>query len=170
MGPSLKGRALRLLSNREHSKLELAKKLKQYAQTEDELLQVLEWLQAKGFINEDRVLESIVYRRAPKLGYARVARELQDKGLAPQAVAIAVKELRQTEGVRAKAVWLKKFKTPASTASEKAKQMRFLMTRGFAPSVVIQVLNETTSQQANRTSISSEDDEDFASQASECDE
>jgi len=143
MGPSLKGRALRLLSNREHSKLELANKLKQHAQSEEELSQVLEWLQVKGFINEQRVLESVVYRRAPKLGYARVARELQEKGLAASAVALAVKELKQTEAERAKTVWLKKFKRPALTVADKAKQMRFLMSRGFAPSTVIQIVNES---------------------------
>ena len=42
MGPSLKGRALRLLSNREHSRHELAQKLKSHAQSEEELAQTLE--------------------------------------------------------------------------------------------------------------------------------
>jgi regulatory protein len=162
MGPSLKGRALRLLSNREHSKHELAQKLKQHAQSEDELLQVLEWLQVKGFINEQRVLESIIYRRAPKLGYARVARELQEKGLAAHAVTDAVKELKETEAERAKNVWLKKFKTPAQSIADKARQMRFLMSRGFAPSVVIQLLNEQTAFDNEGKKPSAEEEAELA--------
>ena len=157
MGPSLKGRALRLLSNREHSRYELAQKLRQHAQSEEELQQVLEWLQIKGFINEQRVLESIVYRRSPKLGYARVARELKDKGLADHAVASALKDLKETEAERAKIVWLKKFKTPANTPAERAKQMRFLMSRGFAPAVVIQVLNKFV--KGGESTLSSEDED-----------
>jgi len=157
VGPSLKGRALRLLSNREHSRYELAQKLRQHAQSEEELQQVLEWLQIKGFINEQRVLESIVYRRSPKLGYARVARELKDKGLADHAVASALKDLKETEAERAKIVWLKKFKTPANTPAERAKQMRFLMSRGFAPAVVIQVLNKFV--KGGESTLSSEDED-----------
>ena len=162
MGPSLKGRALRLLSNREHSRLELAQKLKSHAQSEEELAQTLEWLQTKGFINEQRVLESVVYRRSPKLGYARIARELQDKGLAAPAVAQAVKELKETEAERAKMVWLKKFKTPALDAGDKAKQMRFLMSRGFAPSVVVQVLSAVAKKHNQGTDLIVDADDEFA--------
>lgn len=169
MGPSLKGRALRLLSNREHSRLELANKLKQHAQSEEELSQVLEWLQRKGFINEQRVLESVVYRRAPKLGYARVARELQEKGLAANAVALAVDELKQTEAERAQTVWLKKFKTPALTAADKAKQMRFLMSRGFASSTVIQIVNQSVSKSRALSSTSAEEEEALSRFAGEYD-
>ncbi len=162
MGPSLKGRALRLLSNREHSKHELAQKLKPHAQSEEELGQVLEWLLVKGFINEQRVLESIVYRRSPKLGYARVARELQEKGLATEAVASAVRELKETEGERARAVWAKKFKTPAQTPSDKARQQRFLMSRGFAPSIVIKVLSEVQLRDGTEQRMVADNEEDYA--------
>lgn len=130
-----------MLSNREHSKLELIKKLKVHAQTPEELSQVMDWLLAKGFINEKRVLESVIYRRATKLGYARVARELQEKGLDSEAMANAVNELKSSERQRASDVWFKKFKSKALTSSERAKQMRFLLSRGFAPSVVSQVVN-----------------------------
>ena len=78
---SLKGRALRLLSGREHSRLELERKLKNFEEEPGELARVLDELQAKGFISEARVIESIVHRRAAKLGTARIKQELQGKGL-----------------------------------------------------------------------------------------
>ena len=53
---SLKGRALRLLSQREHARAELVRKLSPHETTEGELAQVLDELQAKGFINETRVV------------------------------------------------------------------------------------------------------------------
>src|ERR1035437_1792181 len=61
---SLKGRALRLLSRREYSRLELEHKLQQYEVAPGELAVALDELQAKGFISEQRVLESVVNRRA----------------------------------------------------------------------------------------------------------
>jgi regulatory protein len=104
----------------------------------------LDALQAKGFINEERVLESLIHRRAPKLGTNRIRQELESKGLAPEAIRDAVATLRSTEVERARAVWEKKFgKSEASAApAERAKQMRFLAARGFSGDVIRKVTNE----------------------------
>ena len=139
--PTLKGRALRLLSQREHSRQELERKLKPFEEVPGELAQALDFLQAKDFINEQRVLESVVNRRASKLGASRVKQELQAKGLDPQAVSDALQGLRKTEVDRAREVWRKKFGQPALDANERAKQMRFLLTRGFAAEAVRRVVS-----------------------------
>ena len=139
--PSLKGRALRLLSQREHSRQELERKLRPFEEVPGELSQALDFLQAKDFINEQRVLESVVNRRASKLGASRVKQELQAKGLDPQAVSDALQGLRETELDRAREVWRKKFGQPAIDANERARQMRFLLTRGFAAEAVRRVVS-----------------------------
>jgi regulatory protein len=138
--PSLKGRALRLLSNREHSRLELERKLRAFEDEPGSLAQALDELQAKGFISEQRVLESVVNRRAGKLGAQRIQQELQDKGLAPAAVAAVVAELRATELTRAHEVWRKKFASVATEPRERARQMRFLAARGFSGDVIRRVV------------------------------
>jgi regulatory protein len=139
--PSLKGRALRLLSTREHSRLELERKLRGFETEPGTLAQALDELQAKGFISEQRVAESVLHRRAGKLGAARLRQELQDKGLAPELVAQALDGLRGSEFERAQAVWSKKFGAAPVSPAERAKQARFLMTRGFAGEVVRRVLS-----------------------------
>jgi regulatory protein len=138
--PSLKGRALRLLSQREHSRKELEQKLKPHEETPGELAEALDFLAAKDFINEKRVVESVVNRRASKLGAARVRQELVAKGLPADDIAEAVEAMRSTELDRALQVWRKRFGTPPSDASERAKQVRFLVSRGFAPEVVRRVV------------------------------
>jgi len=138
--PSLTGRALRLLSQREHSRRELERKLARFEEQPGNLAAVLDDLQAKGFINEERVIASVIHRRAGKLGTARVRQELLDKGLDPAAVADAVDQLRQTELERARAVWQKKFGTPPADASERARQSRFLSARGFSGQVIQRLL------------------------------
>jgi len=140
MKPSLKGRALRLLSQRDHSRKELEQKLKPHEETPGELAEALDFLAAKDFINEKRVAESVVNRRSTKLGAARVRQELMAKGLPADDIADAVQAMRGTEFERALVVWRKKFGTPPSDASERGKQVRFLVSRGFAPDVVRRVV------------------------------
>ena len=138
--PSLKGRALRLLSGREHSRLELERKLAPFEEEPGSLAAALDELQAKGFISEQRVLESVVNRRASKLGASRIRQELQAKGLDPQAVADAVQGLRASELARAREVWQKKFGQPPQDADQRAKQMRFLASRGFGGDTIRRVV------------------------------
>ncbi len=145
---SLKGRALRLLSGREYSRAELVKKLKPFETTPGELDKALDELQAKDFINEQRVVDSVLHRRSAKLGTARIKQELQSKGLDAGAVLDAIDLLKSTELERAREVWRKKFGTPAQSspadakegAKERAKQMRFLLSRGFGAEVIHKVV------------------------------
>jgi regulatory protein len=137
---SLKGRALRLLGQREHSRAELERKLRPHETEPGELARALDDLQAKGFINEQRVLESVIFRRAPRLGAMRVRQELQAKGLAPEAIAQAMTDLRGSEVERAREVWRKKFGGPADDAQGRARQMRFLSARGFAAETIYKVV------------------------------
>jgi regulatory protein len=138
---SLKGRALRLLSGREHSRAELERKLAAHETEPGQLRRILDELQAKDFINEQRVVESVLHRRASRLGAARIRQELQGKGLAPEAVAEALARLQSTELQRAREVWGKKFDAPPQDARERGRQARFLAARGFGGEVIRRVLN-----------------------------
>ncbi len=140
-GLSLTGRALRYLSAREHSRAELERKLAPFDEPPGELAKVLDALQAKGFINEGRVVESVLHRRAGRLGAARIRQELQAKGLAPEAVAEAVGQLRATEVERARDIWRKKFGAAPESPAERARQMRFLASRGFGGDTIRKVVS-----------------------------
>ncbi len=140
---SLTGRALRLLSSREHSRTELERKLARYEEVPGSLAQVLDALEAKNFISEQRVAESLVHRRASKLGVARMQQELQAKGLETQTIQEALQIARSTELQRAHAIWQKKFgKNIQSTSDvqERARQMRFLASRGFGGDTIRKVM------------------------------
>ena len=138
---SLKGRALRYLAAREHSRAELERKLAAFEEVPGELARTLDELQAKGFINAQRVVDSVVHRRASRLGASRIRHELQGKGLDAQTVQDAVAQLQATEGERAREVWRKKFGQPATDAASRAKQMRFLAARGFGAEAIRKVVS-----------------------------
>ncbi|AVS93085.1 recombination regulator RecX [Paracidovorax avenae] len=137
---SLKGRALRLLAQREHSRSELEAKLARHVQEGDDLHAVLDELQARDFINAGRVAESVVHRRAARLGTQRVVQELRAKGLDDALVRETAERLRSSEAARALAVWRQRFGTPPETPQERARQMRFLAARGFPGDVVRRVV------------------------------
>ena len=138
--PSLKGRALRLLSQREHSRAELERKLAHHEQEPGELAKALDELQARDFINDGRALESLIHRRAGKWGSARLKQELAAKGLSGEAVAEALAQLKDSELERAREVWRKKFGAAPLDAQERGKQVRFLLSRGFSSEIALILL------------------------------
>lgn len=144
---SLKGRALRYLSAREHSRLELARKLSRYAQEGDDIDALLDTLEAAKLLSQTRFSESLIRRRAARFGNNRILSELQSHGIAGDALGAIKAELAQDEAARARAVWRRKFPEPAADAGERAKQIRFLLQRGF-------------SQQAIRAAMRGGDEED----------
>ena len=137
---SLKGRALKYLTAREHSRVELTRKLAPHAESAEQLDHVLDELEQKGWLSAQRFAESVVHRKAARYGAARLKAELAQHQL-PSAVATAVNQsLRDTEFERAHALWLRRFGEPAQSVEDKARQMRFLLSRGFASDVVRRVI------------------------------
>ncbi|MEJ8835694.1 recombination regulator RecX [Ramlibacter sp. AN1133] len=138
---SVKGRALKLLAGREYSRLELQRKLAAKEPDPGEIQRALDELQARGFLDEQRVVDSIVHRRAGRVGTGRIRQELQAKGIDAERVAVAVASLNATEFERAREVWRRKFGVLPEDAAQRAKQARFLAARGFSGEVVRRVLN-----------------------------
>ena len=129
---SLKGRALRYLSMREHSRLELARKLQRYLQEGDDIEALLDWLEQAKFLSQSRFVESMIHRRAARFGNNRIVQELQSHGVQGAALGQAKAALQTDEVARARKVWLGKFDAPPTDAASRAKQIRFLMQRGFS--------------------------------------
>ena len=143
---SVKGRALRYLSQREHSRVELERKLARHVEdTEDATAQAqiaaaLDDLAAKGLLSEARTAESVLNSQGRRYGVRRLKQTLQGKGLAPELVDSTLQQARGTELERAREVWRRRFGEPAADAAERAKQMRFLAGRGFEGEVIRRVV------------------------------
>jgi regulatory protein len=129
---SLKARALKYLSSREHSRLELARKLSPYAQDDDDMEALLDWLQASKFLSQERFSESLVHRRAGRYGNHRIFSELQSHGIDGEALDQVKQELVQGESARACEVLRRKFVAAPTDFEALAKCQRFLQQRGFS--------------------------------------
>jgi regulatory protein len=133
---SLKGRALKLLSAREHSRLELSRKLAPHAEAPEQIERLLDELEALGYLSAQRVVESLIHRKAGRFGNARIRQEIHARGLDPAEHADTFETLRATEVVRARELWLRRFGGPSDDPRERARQSRFLLSRGFPGDVV----------------------------------
>jgi regulatory protein len=138
---SLTARAVGYLSRREHSTAELARKLAAFAQSEEEVAEVIAKLTARGMLSDARYAASVSHRRGAKFGAARVAQELKAQGVTGDALEQARVQLKESEFERCKEVWQRKFGQAAATREEAAKQARFLIQRGFEMGVVMRVVS-----------------------------
>lgn len=133
---SLKGRALRYLSMREHSRLELGRKLSRYAEEGDDVEALLDFLEQNNWLSQERFSESLVHRRSARFGNSRIMAELQSHGLSGEALQEVKSGLAGTEMARARELWERRFGTVATDPAERNKQIRFLMQRGFSQRAV----------------------------------
>ncbi|MBY0574638.1 MAG: recombination regulator RecX [Undibacterium sp.] len=133
---SLKARALRYLSMREHSRVELARKLAGHVQEDDDLEAVLDFLENANYLSDQRFSESLVNRRQARFGNQKILAELQSHQLSKDDMAALKCKLEESEGQRAINVLHRKFPRVACDSTEKAKQMKFLMQRGFSSSAI----------------------------------
>lgn len=133
---SLKARALKYLSTREHSRIELGRKLSRYAEEGDDVEALLDFLEKNNWLSQERFAESLVHRRAGRYGNSRVLAELQQHGVKGEELDELKSGLKETEVARAREVWRRKFNRVPQDAEDRGKQMRFLMARGFSQGAI----------------------------------
>jgi regulatory protein len=157
--PSLKARALRLLSMREYSRKGLAAKLEEgvarmlklnSAEGADlsvpetplqiQIEAVLDDFEARGWLSDQRFAEALVRRRSERFGTRKIQDELSQAGVDSSKTAELLRNLKETEYQRAHELWLRKFGVLATEQKERARQYRFLASKGFSSAVVSKVV------------------------------
>ena len=154
--PCLKARALRLLSQREYSRIGLAAKLaesearwgklggEQSEQTPEsrhtQIEAVLDDFEARGWLSDARFAEALVRRRSERYGMKKIADELDRAGVDAKQSAKLLGVLKETEFQRAYDLWTRKYGVRAQDQKERARQYRFLASKGFGSEVVAKVI------------------------------
>jgi len=144
--PSLKGRALRYLAQREHSRAELERKLARHvedtpdASAAEQIARVLDELSSAGLQSEARVADAVLRVQGARFGSYKLRQTLQAKGLDADLISQTLALGRGSELERAAEVWRRKFGTVPADAAELARQQRFLAGRGFGGDVIRRVV------------------------------
>ena len=141
-GLSLTARAVALLSRREHSRVELARKLAPHAQDPDEIARLLDQLEAEGWQSDTRYVQGLVHRKSAVHGLARIAQSLKQQGISDTQITEVRHQLKDTEIDRARSVWEKRFSAAGlpTNPGQYARQGRFLAARGFSHEVIHKIL------------------------------
>jgi regulatory protein len=149
---SLRARALQYLARREYSRAELRGKLLPHVPADADFEQafnssghvnldaLLDDLTARGWLSDQRAATQLVHAKRSRFGTQRITHELRQKGIAEELISAALPALKESELEAARSVWQRKFGALPQDAREKARQMRFLQSRGFSLDTIFRVL------------------------------
>jgi regulatory protein len=142
--PTLRGRALRLLGRREFSRQELEKRLRAYAEAPAELEALLDDLAERGWLSDARYADALVRKRTGQFSRRAIAQELKQAGVAIEVTdaALAVAD-PDAEFAAALALCQRKFRRAPADQKDKARQIRFLQSRGYGLSLALRVLKHS---------------------------
>jgi regulatory protein len=140
----LRERALRLLARREHSRAELVRKLEQAGFDSSDTQTLLDEFEQKNWLSDQRFAESYVADHRARAGSVKLAYDLRQRGVNDGIIEAVLSDNRESEIDRARAIWHKKFGAAPADAREKSRQIRFMQSRGFAPSTINHIFRDPT--------------------------
>ena len=156
--PSLRQKALRALARRDYSRAELARKLGSGSRSAfqsasesasapanaspAEIEALLDEFEASGWLSDERFAGGAARQRQGRYSQRYIVQDLKSKGIAGDTAKEAVAALEQDDYATALALWQQRFGKPPADQKEKARQVRFLLSRGFALPIVFRILRD----------------------------
>ena len=141
--PGCRATALGFLARRDHTRVELARKLSKKGFDREEVDAVLDGLAARGLL-DDRRTASLLVRSRTGRGRARLAAELAAKGVSREDAALALAELDpEDEKASLRQALERKARTlsPGLTPGDRSKKLfAHLVRRGFSSGAVLEEL------------------------------
>lgn len=134
---------MRLLARREHSKLELRRKLLQREHPQDLINKVLDQLIAENLLSDERFTEEFVRSRSNRgFGPQRIRAELRQRGIDPTVAESHLRAPEEDWQARALEQYRKRFGEQAPRdLAERSRHYRFLLNRGFTSEQIRRVLD-----------------------------
>jgi regulatory protein len=143
---TLRSQAIRLLARREYARSELEEKLAAKGADKNELCSVLDELTSLGFLSDERYAQSVAKQKAGRYSQRSIAGGLKAKGVGPDAIELALAEGEGSDEATLLALWQRRFGRAPGNEREKARQVRFLQSRGFALSAILKLLRSARSE------------------------
>src|SRR5687767_9517166 len=130
--PSLRSRAMRFLARREHTRVELRRKLASRAQEGEDVDGLLDELTRKGWLSDARFAEQAARAKSRRFGPLKLAHYLKSRGVGEEAIAAGLQSAGADGMASLEWVWRTRFGATPANEREKLRQVRFLQGRGFA--------------------------------------
>jgi regulatory protein len=139
---------LQFLARREYSRAELRGKLLPHIHVDTEtgeaqpaeLEALLDDFTARGWLSDARAATQFIHAKRQRFGTQRIVNELRQRGFSGELIDEVLPQLKESELEAAREVWQKKFGKLPQDSHEKARQIRFLQSRGFSADVILKLL------------------------------
>lgn len=139
--PSLKARAIRLLARREYGRAELAARLRARGAEPQAIERTLDELAALGYLSDRRFADALVNSRSGQFSRRAIAHELRSRGVDAEAAQAALGPLSGRDELgEATALWRRRYGKAPRDEREKARHVRFLLSRGYSMQIALSVL------------------------------
>jgi regulatory protein len=131
-----------LLARREYARAELRERLLLTGADREAIDVVLDELVTLGFLSDARFAHAVV--RQKQGGYSRraIAEALKQKGVPTDAATAALAEHPLDDAGALAELWQRRFGRMPADEREKARQVRFLQSRGFSLSAILRLLRD----------------------------
>ena len=137
---SLKAQAVRLLARREYARADLEQRLVAHGASRDDVTAVLDELSAQGLLSNERFAQALVAQKAGSYSRRSIRGELKRKGVSGEAMDGALDDASIDADAALLALWQRRFGAAPANDREKARQVRFLQSRGFELSAILKLL------------------------------
>ena len=125
--------------------MELGRKILTYSESLEiskvDLELILDELEEKDWLSDDRFSEQFVSSKKRKFGARKIAHELKLRGVSESIISRVLSDIKDDKFLLAKKIWEKKFNQIPITIDEKAKQIRFMQSRGVEVAIIHQILS-----------------------------
>jgi len=139
--PAAMPTAVRLLARREYGRSELRARLCARGIDAESVDAALDELERRGLLSDARYAHAVVAQKAGRYGRRAIAYALKGKGIDAAATDAALGQLAgRDEVAEALALLTRRYDKPPANRNEKARQVRFLLSRGYAMSVALKAL------------------------------
>lgn len=137
---SLKAQAVAHLARREYSRTELRSRLLRGDASAEAVDAALDELAAAGLLSDARFANAVVRQKSGSYSKRAISETLKAKGVTGDDAtgALAGHEIDDADAMVA--LWRRRFGTAPKDDREKARQVRFLQSRGFALSAIFRLL------------------------------
>jgi len=137
----LQARAVALLARREYSRAEIRAKLVASGDADPaEIDRVLDELVARGLLSDARFASAVVAHKGGTHSRRAIGAALRARGVGDEAISGAIEASGIDDERAMVALWRRRFGKAPGDEREKARQVRFLQSRGFSLSTILKLL------------------------------
>jgi regulatory protein len=138
---SIRATAIRMLARREYARAELRERLAHRGADAAEVTRVLDELEQLGYLSDTRFAQMLVTQKAGCYGKRAIAHALTQRRVASPAAQTALDALKNVDELAdASALWERRFGSLPRDERERARQIRFLIARGYNLAIALKVV------------------------------